>query len=348
MDIPSQGLEPDRPIRVKRYLFAPEILKRVSQCRHNDNYHGLFEWAEDWIVIILSACVSLLAWKHLSLFYSLPIYLVCIFLIGGRQRALADILHQAAHGTLLKNKRIGNFFGTFLSGYLVLQSLSGYRLSHVVRHHGFLGDPVLDPDYEQYRLWNICGSNLHSIAVRRHLLRTLMPRNTFAYLCYLVRYRIFPAGEDSTERVIRVSLTAIFTLLICVFGYAPLLLFYWIVPLITTQAWIGAFLELVEHYPMIETRQSLDICMSRNRRCSWISSFLLGLKQYDGFHLVHHQFPFIPSWRLSEAHQLLMNDPLYRSLNQAYGWKAMLQTILHPETSASMIHDSFVPREVSR
>jgi fatty acid desaturase len=346
MNIPDQDCKVERPFRIKRYSFAPAMLKKVRECRRNDNHHGALELAEDWIVIAASAYVSLSAWNHLSWALTAPIYLISIFLIGGRQRALADILHQAAHGTLVKNKRLGRLFGTVLSGYFVLQSLSGYRFSHVVRHHGFLGDPFLDPDYEQYRLWNICGSNLNSAAVRIHLLRTFMPDNMLAYLKYLLKHRIFPPGEDLTERAIRLTFIAIVTSLLCAFGYAPVLLFYWLVPLITTQTWIGSFLELVEHYPMIETRRALDIYMSRNRRCGRLTSFLLGLKQYDGYHLVHHMFPFVPSWRLPEAHRILMGDQLYRSLNQVYGWRAMLQTIFNPERNSSVergLHEQVTP-----
>ncbi|HEX6719701.1 MAG TPA: fatty acid desaturase family protein [Pyrinomonadaceae bacterium] len=331
---------------VERYRFNSEILKRVRECRHNDNYHGVIEWAQDWLVIALSTYASLSAFRYLAWPLALPIYLFAIFLIGGRQRALADILHQAAHGTLLKNRRAADFFGTVLSGYLVLQSLSGYRFSHVVRHHGFLGDTTLDPDYEQYREWKICGANLTAAAVRRHLLRTLTPASTLNYIKYLLKHRIFPQTENSRERVFRISFVAIVTILICSFGYAHLLLFYWLIPLVTTQAWIGAFLELVEHYPMIETQRTFDIYMSRNRRCSWLSSFLLGLKQYDGYHLVHHTFPFIPSWRLPEAHRIMVEDANYNSMNQVYGWKGMLQTILNPERSSSFKLDSVGDLEV--
>ena len=338
------NLRPER--QIKRYRFDSEILKRVRECRHNDNYHGVIEWAEDWLVIGFSIYASLSAFRYLTWPLALSIYLFAIFLIGGRQRALADILHQAAHGTLLKNKRAGNFFGTVLSGYLVLQSLTGYRFSHVLRHHSFLGDTMLDPDYEQYRQWKICGASLNAAAVRRHLLRTVAPGSTLNYVKYLLKHRILPHAEESLERILRISFIVVSTILICSSGYGPLLFFYWLVPLITTQAWIGAFLELVEHYPMIETQRTFDIYMSRNRRCSWLSSFLLGLKQYDGYHLVHHTFPFIPSWRLPEVHQIMMEDANYNSVNQVYGWRAMLQTILNPERTASFKLDSVGDQEV--
>ena len=320
----------DKPVSVASYQFSADILCRVRQCRHNDNYHGALELLEDWAVIVASVYCSELAWD-VAPALAIPVYIVAIFLIGGRQRALADILHQATHRTLTENKYLGRLLGTVLSGYLVFQSFSGYRATHVRQHHAFLGDPKRDPDYRQYQLWNICGSNLNSAAVRRHLLRLLTPSTTFAYLLHLVRYRILPAGENAAERVFRLCFIVAVVGVACGLGYGRILLLFWLVPLVTTQAWIGAFLELVEHYPMIECRHGIDIYMSRNRRCGWFGSFILGLKRYDGYHLVHHKFPFIPSWRLPEAHNILMEDAAYRSVNQTYGWRAILEAILRPE-----------------
>jgi fatty acid desaturase len=312
------------------YRFPAPILDRVKACRANDNYHGLRELVEDWCVIITSIYGAVLAWDT-DWRLGLPAYCLALALIGGRQRALADILHQCSHGTLTKNTRLGNVLGTVCSGYLVLQSLSGYRLSHVYQHHRYLGDPELDPDYLQYQKWGICGANRSSSGVRRHFARTLSPSTTLSYLIYLLKYRILPEDESGAERIFRLSYIAVIAATAVAFGYGQMVLLFWLVPLVTTQAWIGSFLEIVEHYPMIECDGPVDICMSRNRRCGWFSSFILGLQQYDGYHLVHHKFPFIPSWRLTEAHEILMEDDVYRKLNRDFGWKAILRSILNPE-----------------
>jgi|SRR5579859_4267447 len=316
--------------KVVSYQFSREILRRVNECRRNDNYHGVLELIEDWAVIAASIYCSLAAWNA-GLAVGIPVYCMSIFLIGGRQRALADILHQATHRTLTKNGSLGRVLGTVASGYLVFQSFTGYRASHVRQHHAFLGDPERDPDYRQYQMWNICGANRTALAVRSHLLRLFTPATTIRYLLHLIRYRVCPVDEDITERVFRLSFIVAVAGVICGFGYGRLLLLFWLLPLVTAQAWIGAFLELVEHFPMINWRSQFDIGMSRNRRCGWFSSFMLGLKQYDGYHLVHHKFPFIPSWRLTEVHHILMEDETYRSMNQTYGWRAILKTILAPE-----------------
>ncbi|WP_431834907.1 fatty acid desaturase [Gallibacterium anatis] len=70
-------------------------------------------------------------------------------LIGSRQRALATILHEASHGSLTKNKNLSKILGTYFSGYLIFQSWSSYKQSHIKNHHLKLGSD-LDPDYTFY------------------------------------------------------------------------------------------------------------------------------------------------------------------------------------------------------
>jgi fatty acid desaturase len=92
------------------------------------------------------------------------------------------------------------------------------------------------------------------------------------------------------------------------------LLLLWFVPLVTTQAWIGAVAELMEHFPLIETAPRMDIYMSWNRVYGLGTRFLLGEKDGEGFHLVHHLFPCTPMWRLREVDAILRRDPVYAAL----------------------------------
>ena len=314
--------------RVEHYRFSPDILARVRRCTTNDNYHGLIEVLENWLVIGVSIAVSLWAWNHLEIVYAVPIYLAAVFFIGGRQRALADILHQAAHGTLLKNRRLGNFIGKYLSGYLILQSFTSYTLSHVTYHHGRFGDPEKDPDYVHYQNSGICGENFNQKAIRRYLLYLLTPIAPIDYVLYLLRNRIIPRGEAPREQVVRGLFIAVVIAAFIYTGLAYELLLYWFVPLATTQVLIGALIELAEHYPMIELEPKVDIYMSRNRHCSRWSNALLGIQQSEGYHLIHHKFPLVPPWRHEEVHRILMEDENYRDVNQAHGWWPIFREIL--------------------
>ena len=336
----------DNPIRVARgehydrYIFSDDILRRVRQCRVTDNFHGPRELLEDWIVILAVGALSLWLWRAAALWLSIPAYVLALFFIGGRQRALADILHQSAHRTLARSRWLNHFIGTFCSGYLIFQSLSGYRVSHVLKHHGHFADPEIDPDYLHYQRNALCGPNMNPRSVKRYLLSLLTPVAISDYLRYLIVHRMLPADERGSERRLRVAYISCVALIVFFNGWEGIVFAYWIVPLVTTQAWIGAVIELFEHYPMIEDPRRIDMFMTRNRNCGRLPNFLLGLQQYEGYHFIHHKFPFVPPWRNIEVHQICMEDSLYRSLNRSKGWLPLWREVLNAGETAATIRET--------
>jgi len=91
----------------------------------------------DWAIILCSvhAVVALSHWL-------VPLAVV---VIANRQRALGNILHDAGHRNLWRDKRLNDFMARALVAPLLFASLSGYREAHF-RHHLALGDIVGDPD----------------------------------------------------------------------------------------------------------------------------------------------------------------------------------------------------------
>lgn len=317
-------------VPVQRHRFSRAVLAQVFERFETDNWHGLLEVLEHWSVIVAAAALSVFAWNTFGIAAALPLYLFAIFLIGGRQRALAGVLHQAAHGALLRNRFANRVVGTLLGGYSVLQSFTGYRSSHVLNHHRFLGNPDRDPDYRQYIRCGLCGPRMSRAAIRRYLLTLLGPRATLVYVGYLLRHRVLNPEERPLESVARLVYLASLLALAWRLDAMPLVLMYWIVPLITTQVWIGAIAELVEHYPLIETAERVDIAVTRNRDCGPLASFLLGEHPGEGYHLVHHLFPRTPFWRLKEVHGLLLQDPTYAALDMPTSWRHVMRSIFAP------------------
>jgi fatty acid desaturase len=219
----------------------------------------------------------------------------------------------------MADHRIGSVIGAALGGYPVLQSFTGYRASHLGEHHGRLGDPDRDPDYRQYQDNALCGDDLNRRALRRYLYRIVTPKATASYVLYLLRHRIVAAGERPAERVLRVVLLAAVIAWAVIGGWWLWLVLLWFVPLVTTQVWIGAVAELMEHFPLIETAPRVDIYMSWNRVYGWGTRFLLGEIDGEGFHLVHHLFPRTPMWRLREVDAILRRDPVYAALPRLGG-----------------------------
>ncbi|MEU5816113.1 fatty acid desaturase [Streptomyces huasconensis] len=307
------------PERAERHKFSPEILAAVRAASRLDNWHGPLEVAEHVLWVAVWCVASVLAFENASLWVALPVYVAAVFFIGGRQRALAGVLHMATHRAFMANRRVGDVIGALFGGYPVLQSFTGYRASHLGEHHGRLGDPERDPDYKQYQDNALCGDNLSRAALRRYMWTALSPRATASYLYYLLRHRMVTKGEKPSERWLRASLLAAVLAWAVLGGWWPWLLLLWLVPLITTQVWIGAVAELMEHFPLIETAPRVDIYMSWNRVYGLATRFLVGEKDGEGFHLVHHLFPRTPMWRLREVDTILQRDPVYAQLPRLNG-----------------------------
>ncbi|WP_220729753.1 fatty acid desaturase [Streptomyces radicis] len=305
--------------RAERHRFSPEILAAVRAASRPDNWHGPLEVVEHWLWIAAWCAASVLAFQQAPLWAAIPVYVVAVFFIGGRQRALAGVLHMATHRAFMANRRVGSVIGALLGGYPVLQSFTGYRASHLGEHHGRLGDPDRDPDYKQYQDNALCGDNLSRAALRRYMWSVLSPRATASYILYLLRHRIVAKGERTSERWLRVALIAAVLAWAVFGGWWLWLLLLWFVPMITTQVWIGAVAELMEHFPLIETAPRVDIFMSWNRVYGLGTRFLFGEKDGEGFHLVHHLFPRTPMWRLREVDAILRRDPVYAELPRLDG-----------------------------
>lgn len=323
-------MNPRAYIPVRHHRFSKVLLVEVFNCFEGDNWHGPLEVLEHWIVISVAVAASVCAYQTLVIAAAVPVYLFAIFLVGGRQRALAGVLHQAAHCSLMRNRRFGLLLGTLAGGYPVLQSFTGYRSSHVLNHHRFLGHPERDPDYMQYIRNGLCGPKMSRAAIRRYLLTLISPRATVTYVGYLLRHRVLNKDERLFEAFARLLYLTLLLVIAHRFGAMSLVLMYWFIPLITTQVWIGAVAELVEHYPLIETAERLDIAVTRNRDCGPIANFLLGEHPGEGYHLVHHLFPRTPFWRLKEVHHLLLQDPAYAELERPTSWRTVMQSLMHP------------------
>ncbi|MEU9479450.1 fatty acid desaturase [Streptomyces sp. NPDC048191] len=306
----------DRP---ERYRFSSDILAAVRAASRPDNWHGPLEVIEHWLWIAAWCAASLLAFHYFPLWAAVPVYIVAVFFIGGRQRALAGVLHMATHRAFMAHHRTGDVIGALFGGYPVLQSFTGYRASHLGEHHGRLGDPERDPDYQQYQDNALCGDNLSRAALRRYLRTVVSPQATASYVLYLLRHRIVSKGERTAERGLRVALLAVVLVWAVLGGWWAWLVLFWFVPLVTTQVWIGAVAELMEHFPLIETAPRVDLYMSWNRVYGLSTRFLLGEKDGEGFHLVHHLFPRTPMWRLREVDAILRRDPVYAALPRLGG-----------------------------
>lgn len=316
-----------------KYNPNQEIKRRIKELYEQDNLHGLFAAGEDWIVIILAIVISekincLLIGKSALIYFGKALnYFLTILLIGCRQRALATLLHESAHNVLTKNCKLNYILGTVFGGWCIFQSWHVYRQTHVREHHVHLGDPDRDPDYQDLIRNNIYGENLSKRTFYIHLLKIVFdPTQTLSYIHYLFVNRMWNEKEDKKEFGFRIAFYLGATFFLVYYGMIHFLIWYWLIPLCTVANWVGAFLELSEHYPLLEVYQDRsELYLSRNRLgISKLGNFFLGIHE-ESWHLVHHLFPKVPFYHQAAAHEILLSDPEYRALQTTNGWTSIIK-----------------------
>jgi fatty acid desaturase len=289
--------------RVERHRFARDLQKEVNSLAGLDNWHGPLALATDWAIMIAVAvvCQLLFGWVAWAFYF-----LVALPLIGTRQRALATLLHESAHGTLAKNKRLNKFLGTWLSGWVIFQSFDTYRRSHVRDHHGSFGDVNADPDLRAHIAAGLYAPHTGAQFAWRYLIQPLLGRQTPRIIKELVSARLSGTREEVRRGVGVVLYVAAIAAAFGLAGLFPEFVLYWLVPLLVVFPMVNWYVELLEHFPLVGS-DDVDVRTTRHRALGPISRHLVGIHN-EGYHLDHHLNARIPYWNLPKAHVLRLQD----------------------------------------
>ena len=292
-----------------------------------DNYHSILPILWDWCLIFGAIYVNKCLSSHKK-YLGFLFYPITLLIIGGRMRALANLLHESTHRCLAKSKLWNDFIGTVLSGWCILQSWTGYYENHIVLHHPHLGDPDKDPDFQQMIETGLYNKNVTRADVVNYIKSIPSLRFTITYVKYIVKDRLFPKQETKLETILRMSFWITVAAVLYQTGNMLNLIIFWFIPMLTTANWIGNLAELMEHYPLL--KEGVDeMHASRNRFCGTIGDFIFN-PHGDQYHLVHHLFPHLPPWNFEKAHAILMEDECYRELHQGnkIGMRAVIEEML--------------------
>lgn len=321
--------------KYERYKFSPEITSQIRELTKLDNWHGLLALLEDYLIILASILIT----SHITWFF----YPIALLVIGSRQRALATLMHESAHGVLAKNKFLNWVGGTFCSGYLILQQMTVYKKSHCYEHHCHLGNPELDPDFKFYREEGLYNPHSPKDFLVKHIIQPLLLFKVPQYVFYLVKHRLFGKGGDACGAAQsagrKESMIVLAYLLTIVgtsiwFGFWDELILFWLVPYITVFQVLGYFIEVSEHYPLVGNN-TVDLYMSRNRFSPWYEAFFTSM-HCENFHLIHHLMPSVPFWNQPKAHLILLADPNYARHN------SLTSGIFFSSNGAPSIVSSFI------
>ncbi len=263
----------------KSTMFQTSLTRSLS--------HLAFDWA----------CLFVSLWAVMQWgWWAVP---GALFVIGNRQRALGNVLHDLAHRNVSRRAQANDFIARALVAPLLFADFENYRKTHLA-HHMHLGDPNLDPDYMQS-----AGSqrNCWRETFRANLVKPSLWVGTLAgdfakplaqhKLLYIVFWWIglwacigFTSGWETADVFLGLWLTARATVFFL----------------------ITLFREMCDHFG----RTSGGVFQfSRDITAKGILRYIVH-PHNNGYHLTHHLLPTVPYYHLPATHQALLKLPVFQ------------------------------------
>ena len=255
-------------------------------------WRALLDIAFDWLIVLCA--VALVVWWS-ELFAP-----VAVVLIANRQRALGNILHDAGHRNLWRDRRRNDLVTRLFIAPLLFASLTRYRETHF-KHHMELGTDGGDPDllffarsgpttwFSNY-LNQVYSLNAWLSSMGGHLLsrqvRTASQLYILGWWLGAVALLWVLAGGD-------------FTITFMVL---------WLLARATVFHLITTFREMCDHFGL---QPGGVFTFTRDMACHSAWRWLIHPRN-NGYHLTHHLLPAVPYYRLPEAHRLLKGQEVFR------------------------------------
>lgn len=226
---------------------------------------------------------------------------LALLILGNRQRALGNILHDAAHGNLTRHRLVNDLVARALIAPLLFLSLSHYRDLHS-RHHVDLGAQGTDPDLipippEKARSW-VAAVSINALSIRAVL------GSTFGHLQDLnvpLAGRLYIVAWWSALVGAVAAATGA--------GPAVTVLALWLAARATVFHLITTVREMCDHHGLAPGGV---FSFTRDIKASGLLSVLIHPRN-NAYHLTHHLLPAVPYYRLPEAQRLFAALPEYQS-----------------------------------
>ena len=285
-----------------RSQVLSDIALLRQSLRHDGNLHlpllKLQTWRPITDVMLDLALIGAALVLTLEVPWAAPISLL---VLGNRQRALGNILHDAAHHNLTRRRLLNDVMTRALVAPLLFLSLSRYRALHF-RHHLELGARDADPDLipippVKAPCW------LAALAVNALSPRAVMSA-TFGHL--------MDRGVSLGGRLYILGWWAgLATGLGVALGVAQAaaMVGLWLLARATVFHLITTFREMCDHHGL---SPGGVFSFTRDIPVPGLWALLIH-PRHNAYHLTHHLLPAVPYYRLPEAQRVFATLPEYRA-----------------------------------
>lgn len=221
--------------------------------------------------------------------------------IGIIQHAMLNIVHEASHFALVKNRRWNERIADLAAALPIAHTVASYRLTHL-DHHNYLRTPRDPASY-------VTRPDLTAGDIRRTLLFLLCGRLVWELAARILLGRRFEpeaaadkhALQDTDRRrLLAVALWHAPALAACYLAGMAGFWLAWMATVMTVTPTLDGIRTLVEHRARPGTYRAFHT--RTHHRNIVVSGLMAPFFQY---HWEHHLFPTIPHHQLAKLHRLL-------------------------------------------
>jgi len=283
-----------------RATLSPEERRELLEI---DSLQSWWMIGSNWLLIF--AAMALVAWAPN------PFTIVlALFVIAARQLGMAIVMHEAAHRTLFRNRRLNDWAGNWLAAYPVWAEVAPYRAYHLV-HHTRTGTDQ-DPD-----LGLAAPFPIKKDSFRRKVWRDLSGQTGWKQAKAVFRRDVgWSRGRNQRSlgmnegqqldvgwhKLVPIAITNGVLLGVLTLAGYPALYLLWVVAWLTTYRLVTRLRSIAEHGMVPDRRDPLR--NTRTTIASWWERLLVAPNRVN-FHLEHHLLMTVPHHNLPRLHRLL-------------------------------------------
>ena len=259
-----------------------------TELRHIPNFRNALSIASIYVQTIG------IIWAALALHN--PITYVIAFLLMGRAHAqLLALMHESVHRLLFRNRKLNDFVGRWLLGYLSFVNTDGYRYVHMAHHREEFGPN--EPDIPLYANYPITRASFWRKMRRDGLGSTgfRMLRGQFMSI-----FKTDPQQLNTQRKIF--ALHAVVLILSVIFVNPWVYVMLWLVPYITVWRVMNRLRSIAEHGGL---RADDDRRVTTHSVKQHLFSSFFFVPFNLGWHIAHHTDSGIPFRSLPKYHRQL-------------------------------------------
>lgn len=225
-----------------------------------------------------------------------PITYIVAFLLMGRAHAqLLALMHESVHRLLFRNRKLNDFAGRWLLGYMSFVNTDGYRYVHMTHHREEFGPN--EPDIPLYANYPITRASFWRKMRRDGLGSTgfRMLRGQFMSI-----FKTDPQQLNTQRKIF--TLHAVLLTLSVIFANPWVYVMLWLAPYVTVWRVMNRLRSIAEHGGLRadSDRRVTTHCVKQHL----FSSFYF-VPFNLGWHIAHHTDSGIPFRSLPKYHRQL-------------------------------------------